>query len=166
MPSSIRHRDLIHFVGIHTRTSYDLESSVLSGKIFPCVMKYFHASLADKIPFRKSPGTTLCVYTEYDHDYRGSYTYLIGEEVTSRPDSLDPELRYLVIPEQTYAIHTVGPGAMPDVLINGWKEIWHSSEENLGGKRSYKTDFEVYDERAADHQNIVLDICIGIQRPL
>lgn len=26
----------------------------------------------------------------------------------------------------------------------------------------YKTDFEIYDERAADHQNIVLDLYIGI----
>ena len=37
------------------------------------------------------------------------------------------------------------------------------SPRELGGKRKYETDFEIYDERATDHQNIVLDLYIGIQ---
>ena len=52
---------------------------------------------------------------------------------------------------------------MPDVIVNAWKEIWEMSPKQLGGHRSYKADFEIYDERAADHQNIVLDLYIGIQ---
>ena len=43
------------------------------------------------------------------------------------------------------------------------KEIWKMSAAELGGKRRYQTDFEIYDERAADHQNIVLDIFVGIE---
>ena len=35
---------------------------------------------------------------------------------------------------------------------------------DLGGKRRYIADFEVYDERAADHDNVVLDVCIGVQK--
>ena len=49
-----------------------------------------------------------------------------------------------------------------DVIVNAWKEIWEMSSKQLGGHRSYKADFEIYDERAADHQNIVLDLYIGI----
>jgi predicted transcriptional regulator YdeE len=52
---------------------------------------------------------------------------------------------------------------MPDVIVNAWKEIWEMSSKQLCGDRSYKTDFEIYDERAADHQNIVLDLYIGIK---
>jgi predicted transcriptional regulator YdeE len=52
---------------------------------------------------------------------------------------------------------------MPDVIVNAWKKIWKISSEELGGHRSYQTDFEIYDERAADHQNIVLDIYVGIE---
>ncbi len=51
---------------------------------------------------------------------------------------------------------------MPDVIVNAWKKIWEMSPKDLGGKRSYQTDFEIYDERAADHQNIVLDLYISI----
>ncbi len=35
--------------------------------------------------------------------------------------------------------------------------------EELGGERNYITDFEIYDERANDPQNTVLDIYIGIK---
>jgi predicted transcriptional regulator YdeE len=69
----------------------------------------------------------------------------------------------LVIPKQQYVKFTTRPAPMPDVILNAWKEIWKMSPNELGGKRCYLTDFEIYDERAADHQNIVLDICVGIQ---
>lgn len=52
---------------------------------------------------------------------------------------------------------------MPDVIVNAWKEIWKMPSKQLGGHRSYKTDFEIYDERASDHQNIILDLYIGIE---
>lgn len=34
--------------------------------------------------------------------------------------------------------------------------------EQLGGQRAYKADFEVYDQRAADPNSAVLDIYIGL----
>jgi predicted transcriptional regulator YdeE len=43
-----------------------------------------------------------------------------------------------------------------------WQEIWKMTPEDFGGKRSYVADFEIYDERALDHQNVTLDIYIGI----
>jgi predicted transcriptional regulator YdeE len=33
----------------------------------------------------------------------------------------------------------------------------------FGNERSYIADFEVYDERALDHQNVVLDIYVGLR---
>jgi predicted transcriptional regulator YdeE len=53
---------------------------------------------------------------------------------------------------------------MPDVLVNAWNEIWNMSLQKMGGTRNYQTDFEIYDERAADEQRIVLDIFVGIQQ--
>jgi predicted transcriptional regulator YdeE len=66
------------------------------------------------------------------------------------------------LPAQKYAKFTNMPGAMPDVCIDMWKNIWQMDAEELGGKRGYLADFEIYDERAADHKNAVLDIYIGI----
>lgn len=153
----------IKLVGICVRTSYDLELDKMKGHIFPCIQQYFHGALFEKIPNRKKPGTTFCAYTDYDTDYKGAYTYFIGEEISSLDAPLPEGFKELVIPKQQYVKFTTPPAPMPDVIVNAWKEIWEMSPKELGGKRRYDTDFEIYDERAADHQNIVLDVYIGIQ---
>jgi predicted transcriptional regulator YdeE len=154
-------RPEIRLVGICVRTNNKTEHKKLDGKIFPCVKRYFHEALAEKIAHRKNPGTTLCAYTDYANDEHGDYTYFIGEEVTHF-DHLPKDFQTLIIPRQTYAKFTTKPAPMPEVLSNAWGAIWKMSQKELGGKRTYETDFEVYDERAADHQNIVLDLYVGI----
>ena len=150
-------------IGMSVRTSYEQETDVKQGQIFQCVQTYFHTKAAEKILLRKRPGTTICAYTDYESDYRGAYTYFIGEEVCSASGPIVPGLSRLIIPSQTYAKFTTSPAPMPDVIINGWKEIWEMPTQQMGGNRRYLTDFEVYDERAADHSNIVLDILVGVQ---
>lgn len=152
----------IKLVGICVRTSNEQELDKMKGNIFPLIQQYFHQGLAEKIPNRKKPGTTFCAYTEYETDFNGVYTYFIGEEVSSSNALLPEGFQKFVIPKQQYAKFTTMPAPMPDVIVNAWKEIWKMSPKQLGGHRSYNTDFEVYDERAADHQNIVLDLYIGI----
>lgn len=152
----------IKLVGICVRTSNEKELDKMKGNIFPCVRDYFHQGLAEKILNRKKPGTTFCAYTDYEKDHTGEYTYFIGEEVSLFNSELPEGFQKLIIPKQHYAKFTTGPAPMPDVIANAWKEIWEISPKQLGGDRSYKTDFEIYDERAADHQNIVLDLYVGI----
>ena len=127
------------------------------------MQRYFHGTLFDKILNRTKPGTTFCAYTDYESDYKGAYTYFIGEEVKAFDRNLPEEFQKLIIPEQHYAKFTTLPAPMPDVIVNAWKEIWKMPPKQLGGQRRYLTDFEIYDERAADHQNIVLDLYIGIK---
>lgn len=150
-------------IGIKTRTNNQLEINSLEGKIFPIVKQYFHQNIAATIPNRIHPDTTFCIYTDYESDYHGDYTYFIGEEVDSF-ESIPDSLETLIIPAQSYIKFTNGPGSMPDVVQKPWQQIWQMSPEVLGGIRSYIADFEIYDERSQDHQNIVLDIYIGIQQ--
>ncbi len=152
----------IHLIGISARTSYSQERDKMRGLIFPCIQRYFHGALFEKIPKRKKPGTTFCVYTDYESDYTGAYTYFIGEEVDSFDHLLPEEFQKLTIPEQQYAKFTTGPAPMPSVIVNAWENIWKMSSAEIGGRRRYAADFEVYDERASDHQNIVLDIYEGL----
>jgi predicted transcriptional regulator YdeE len=70
----------------------------------------------------------------------------------------------LTIPSQQYAKFTTSPAPLPEVIVNAWLKIWKMSQAQIGGKRRYQTDFEIYDERAADHQNIILDIYISITK--
>lgn len=151
----------INLVGISVRTSYNNELDKMKGNIFPCVQRYFHGALFDKIPNRKKPGTTFCVYTDYESDHKGSYTYFIGEEVESF-DTLLEGFQRLTIPAQEYVKFTTPPAPLPDVIVKAWNKIWEMSPKEFGGKRAYRADFEIYDERASDHKNIVLDIYVGI----
>ena len=144
------------------RTNYGQELDKMKGLIFPCVQCYFHGALFEKIPNRKGPGTTFCAYTDYESDYLGAFTYFIGEEVTSFND-LPEGFQKLVISPQHYAKFTTNAAPMPDVIVNAWQEIWDMTSKKLGGARTYQTDFEIYDERATDHQKIVLDVYVGIQ---
>lgn len=152
-------------IGLAVRTCFANESSpmVTEQKITPCVMGYFQGNWAENIPHRKTPGTTICAYTGYESDWQGEYTYFIGEEVNSL-ENIPEGMVSLEIPAQDYAKFTNGPGSMPTTLINTWMSIWLLSEEELGGGRAYHTDFEVYDERAADPMNTIFDVYVGIKK--
>lgn len=155
----------LKLVGITTRTNnakiFEREPS--TNQIAATVQKYFHNKLAEKINHRKTPGSTFCVYTNYESDVNGDYTYFIGEEVTEF-DSIQKEFETLIIPPQSYAKFTCQPGPMPMVCINMWQNIWKMQPSDLGGERAYIADFEVYDERSNDHNNVILDIYIGIRK--
>ncbi len=150
-------------VGITTRTNnkHLFESDPSTNKVAATVQKYFHNGLAEKIHARKNPGTTFCVYTQYESDFNSDYTYFIGEEVTAF-DNITEGFETLTIPVQKYAKFTNQPGPMPAVCIDMWKAIWKMNDAELGGKRAYIADFEVYDERSVDHAQVVLDIYMGI----
>lgn len=148
-------------VGIKVRTCNKDELDIKTAKIMPCVQKYFMQQVAQNIPNRTNNGVTYCAYTEYESDYRGDYTFFIGEEVSSFGGPIT-ELDNLVIPKQNYIKFTTETGAMPHIVIDSWNKIWQMSPQDLGGVRSYRTDFEIYDKRAMDPQNTILDIYIGI----
>lgn len=149
-------------VGITVRTNNTNEGNPSTAKISPTVQKYFHGALADTIQNRKTPGNTYCVYTDYESDASGEYTYFIGEAVTNIIHVPD-DMTKLIIPAQTYAKFTNGPAPMPEVCISAWHDIWGMTPSDLGGPRAYIADFELYDQRAQDHQRVELDIYIGIQ---
>jgi predicted transcriptional regulator YdeE len=151
-------------VGITARTNNKklFESDPSTNIVAATVQKYFYNKLNEQILSRKLPGITYCVYTNYESDFNGDYTYFIGEEVTSL-DQGGNGLELLTIPSQEYVKFTNQPGPMPAVCIDMWKKIWEMTPADLGGKRAYVADFEVYDERSADHTNVILDIYIGIK---
>ena len=68
-------RPEIKLIGICVRTSNEQELDKMKGKIFPCIQKYFHGALFEKIPNRKKPGTTFCAYTDYESDYADFIEY-------------------------------------------------------------------------------------------
>ena len=151
--------------GITCRTSNAIisASDPANNPIALTVQQYLTRNIPEALAERIAPGTTYGVYTHYESDVNGEYTYFIGEEVASF--SAVPEgVETLVIPAQTYAKFTNHPGPMPAVCIDMWTKIWKQTSTALGGERAYIADFEVYDERSRAQDNAVLDIYIGITR--
>ncbi len=152
----------IKLLGLSVRTNNQNEMNPKTAKIGELMGQYWSQNIAGKILHRKNEGVTLSVYTEYDSDEHGDYTYYLGEEVSSFEGQLE-ELQSCIIPAATYQKFTTPVGKMPEVVIQAWQEIWKMSSQNLEGKRAYIADFEWYDERASDPNHAALDIYIGIQ---
>ena len=85
--------------------------------------------------------------------------YFIGEEV-SEFARIAEGLEAYVIPAQNYNKYTTDAGAMPNIVINAWQEIWQMDDKN----RNYQADFEVYDQRSQDLSNAIVDIYIGVMK--
>jgi predicted transcriptional regulator YdeE len=152
----------IKLVGIKARTNNAAEMNSNTAIIGEMVNKYDNTQIADKINNRKQPGVTYCIYTEYDSDFNGDYTYFIGEEVDNF-NQIPQGLSQLIIPFQSYIKFTTDSGSMPLVCINAWKEIWQMDSSTLTGERAFIADFEIYDQRAKDPLNTILDIYIGVK---
>ena len=154
----------IQLVGITARTTLAKEMNPLTAQISPTIGKYFSGALFNNIPNRVTPGSTYCVYAEYESDENGEYTYFVGEAVSSFEGVDTNSFKTLTIPKQVYTKFEVGPGSMPKICISAWENIWRMTPADLKGKRTYVADFEIYDERASDPENSAFDLYVGIEQ--
>lgn len=152
----------LKLIGLTARTNNINEMDPVTAKIGSLVNYYSSQQVAANFNNRANPGITYVAYTNYDSDEHGEYTFFIGEEITSAEKQDLSKFTQLVIPEGCYQRFTTNAGKMPDVVIQSWQEIWKMTNLDFGGKRKYHTDFELYDKRASDPTNTVVDIYIGI----
>lgn len=162
MEKKLMNKPEIKLVGLSVRTNNTNEMNPEVSKIGKLAGQFWGQNIANQIYNRKNPGVTYSVYTEYDSDEHGDYTYFIGEEVDSF-ENVPQELQTLTIPAAQYQKFTTPSGKMPEVVINAWLQIWKMSANDFGGQRAYIADFEIYDQRAIDPNNTSLDIYIGIK---
>jgi predicted transcriptional regulator YdeE len=134
-----------------------------TSKIGALAGAYWSKQIANHFNHRATPGITYSIYTDYESDETGDYTYFIGELVDSTDDQDLSEFKTLTIPGSSYQKFTTEAGKMPEVVISAWQKIWSMNESDFEGKRKYIADFEVYDQRAADPTKAVLDIYIGVK---
>lgn len=148
----------IKLMGFSTRTNNQNEMNPATAKIGALIASFREQAITDKLSNRENPGVTYAIYTEYDSDEHGDYTYFIGEAVSDLndvPEGLTP----MTIQAGDYECFTTEPGPMPQVVIQAWQNIW----DNSSLKRAYLTDFEVYDQRAQDPAKTICDVYIGVK---
>ncbi|UFJ43434.1 GyrI-like domain-containing protein [Brevibacillus humidisoli] len=119
--------------------------------------RFYQEHILDQIPHKKD-ATILAVYTDYESDETGSYTFALGTEVTA-VDHIANGMKSYSIPESNYVVFTTRIGPVQEIVVEAWQHIWEWSKTN---KRAFATDFEVYDERCADPQNSQVDIYISV----
>ncbi len=111
-----------------------------------------------KIPDRKSPDTILGVCMDFGSD--GSFSYIIGAEVTSTENTPD-DMVCRTIPAAKYAVFTAR-GKMPDSIQDVTKYIYQEWLPHSEFQRANLVDFELYDERFDDEENAEVDIYVPI----
>ena len=147
-------------VGISARTTNAQERSG-RGVVGKMWQRFISEQLLEKIPDR-ADSSILALYTNYDSDANGAYTFVIGAKVTSA-GKIPSGMIAVKVPAGKYRVLTTDRGPTVQVVPEAWARIWSLSKSQLGGERAYKTDFELYGPRAADPQNAEVQIYVGIK---
>ena len=146
-------------IGIAARTDNAKESTA-DGIIPKQWQKFFSEGMPAKTPDTTGPNF-YAVYADYASDHNGEYTYIVGAQVK---DGTTPPNGMVVkqVPAGQYAVFTTEIGPFAKVVPAAWQRIFKLEEEGKL-KRAYKTDFEIYDQRAQNPQNAQIDIYIGLK---
>jgi predicted transcriptional regulator YdeE len=147
-------------VGIAERTSNAKERTAegVIGKQWERLMK---EGLLGEIP-NKADGNIVALYTEYASDKDGEYTYVLGARVTNA-ERIPPRMVSRRVPSGRYAVFTSEKGPVQKVVVEMWQRVWTTPQKALGGERTYKADFEVYDKRAQNPADAVVELYVGVR---
>jgi len=161
--SHIHHRTVtepIAVAGFQVRTSNARELAG-QGQIGALWQRFFAENLLAEIP--NLTAESLCVvYSNYESDENGEYDYLLGAPV-STIEGLPQGVTFAAIATGQYAVVTTEKGPVAEVVQAAWKHIWGLSPAELGGRRAYLTDYEIYDARAANPAEAVVEIRLGLE---
>src|SRR5579859_3326367 len=128
--------------GIEARTTNARELTP-EGAIADLWQRFRAESLPDRVPHRIGH-SVFAVYTDYASDENGEYTILVG--VRTDPAAPPPEgmvVRH--VPAGRYGVFPTARGPVWEVVPQAWATL--STEPHT---RAFQTDFELYDERAAN----------------
>ena len=160
MGPKIAEHEAFTVVGISARTSNAKEMTA-DGAIGKTWDRLFQEGVLAKIP-NKADLNIVAVYTDYASDHDGEYTFVLGARVTS--DANVPQgMVAKKVPAGKFAVFTSEKGPGPQVVPALWMKIYSLPKTAMGGDRAYQADFEIYDERAMDPQNLVMDAWVGIR---
>lgn len=116
--------------------------------------RFMKENIAAKTP-NKINESLYGVYTDYESDYMGAYTTILGFRVNSI-ENLPEGLIAKTIPASTYRLYK-STGSLPDCVLNTWGQIWQADV-----KRKYIADFDVYPSDAFTVANPVVETYLSV----
>jgi predicted transcriptional regulator YdeE len=147
-------------VGIAVRTS-NAEQMTAARPIGTLWERLFKEGVLAAIPNR-ADGDIVAVYSQYASDKDGEYTYLLGARV-KKVESAPAGMTVLNVPAGRYAVFTSERGPVEKVVVEMWRRVWETPKNALGGDRTYQVDFEVYDQRAQNPADAVVDLYVAVR---
>lgn len=147
-------------IGIATYTSNAAEAGG-NGKIPGLWMEFYQKQTSRKIPNQVTDSPTIGLYTDYENGVAGTYLMLVGLKVHTMeeiPDGLVGK----TIPAGQYAVFTTRRGPVSEVVPEGWAFIWDWFSHN-DKKRTFTGDYELYDTRASNPGDAVVEIYIAVE---
>ncbi|SMF47413.1 GyrI-like domain-containing protein [Pseudobacteriovorax antillogorgiicola] len=144
-------------VGIAARTSHRTENSS-KAKIPHLWKRFFAERILEKIPNRVNPQKVFAVYTEYDSDEYGEYTFILGTEV-SEFRNIPEGMIGKTIKQDNYEMIQSEDGPFREVVPKVWKKVWKN--DKLREKRKFETDFESY-EIGDQNQKGTVKLFVGV----
>jgi predicted transcriptional regulator YdeE len=159
-PKVVRHESF-NVMGIEVRTSNGKEATS-EGLIGKQWQRIFGEDLLQKIP-NKMDRNIYAVYSNYASDHNGEYTYTLGARVA---DGTQAPAGFVIrnVAAGNYALVTTEKGPVAQVVSAAWKTLWTMEDDHMfSSPRAYKTDFELYDQRAVDPENSQVDIYVGLK---
>ncbi len=128
-------------IGIAVRTSYDIENSI-KRKIPLLWQRFYEERCFDKIPNKAESTKIYAIYSEYNPDEFGEFTFVLGMEVSDF--SHIPEgMIGKTISSANYQVHESEQGPFAEVAPKAWDDV--TEQKELQQHRQYDTDFEAYD---------------------
>jgi predicted transcriptional regulator YdeE len=147
-------------VGIAVRTS-NAEQMTAARPIGKQWERLFKEGVLAAIP-NKADGNILAVYSEYASDKDGEYNYLLGARVT-KVENMPAGMTVKNVLAGRYVVFTSERGPVQKVVVEMWQRVWATPKSALGGDRTYKADFEVYDQRAQNPADSVVDLYVAVR---
>lgn len=144
--------DSFSVVGISVRTINQNGQS--RADISELWQRFIGENLIAKIPDKVS-AETYCVYTDYESDFNGAYTTIIGCRVNSINNIPEGFTKKDILKGKYLKIES--KGKLPDCVVQSWVTIWQSAID-----RAYLADFDIYGENCKDPQNATVDIYLSI----
>lgn len=159
MTATISHTGGFTVVGISARTN-NAKKMTPEGTIGKLWGRLAQENFLAKVPNR-ADRNIVAVYTDYASDKNGDYTFILGAKV-SGDSEIPTGMVAKKIPSGKYAVFTSERGPASKVVPEAWQKINSLPKAAPGGDRTYQSDFEVYDGRARNPQNAVVEVYVGI----
>lgn len=144
-------------IGISTRTTNaNGQSAVDVERLWG---RFWGEEIQKKIPNALNE-EIYAVYTDYESDYQGAYTMIIGCAVSSVEEVPEGMVAQRIATD-TYE-KFVSKGPMPQAILATWMDIW-KNDATLN--RAYRADFTVHGKKYFDGDQAEVETFLSIKNP-